>query len=159
MIDTSIPLVLFGYGDGLLHESDPITRAQIVVLLYRSLTNDSKFSIADTNFFADVVDGAWYYDAVTTLASAGVINGCNGLFSPNNTLTFGQLIAILTRFVEPRKTPMPDDLPYSEHWSYSNIVTAVAYGWIDNAKEIEPDRTLTRGETVAFVNSIFEKCQ
>ena len=156
-LDTAIPLVLLGYGDGQLHENAPITSAQIVVLLYRSLTDGSKSYIADTNAFADVVNEAWYYDAVTVLSSAGVINGCNGLFLPNGTLTYGQLIAIFTRFVEPKKAPMSDSLSYTEHWAYGNIVTAVAYGWIDNAEEIEPDRPITRGEAVEIVNSIFEK--
>lgn len=156
-IDTTIPLVLLGYGDGQLHENDPITRAQIVVLLYRSLTDDSKSPVAGTNTFADVASGAWYYDAVTVLSSVGIINGCDGLFCPNDTLSYGQLIAILTRFVEAKEAFMPDDLPYAEHWAYSDIVTAVAYGWIDNAAEIEPDRILTRGEAVKLINLIFEK--
>lgn len=156
-LDTTIPLVLLGYGDGQLHENDPITRAQIVVLLYRSLTDNSNSYKANANAFADVVNGAWYYDAVTVLSSVGVINGCDGLFLPDDTLTYGQLIAILTRFVEPKETPVPDDLPYAGHWAYNNIVTAIAYGWIDSATGIEPDRTITRGETVEIVNSIFEK--
>lgn len=156
-LDTTNPLLLLGYGDGQLHENDPITRAQIVVLLYRSLTDDSKSSIADISCFADVANGAWYYDAVTVLASAGIINGCDGLFAPDDTLTLGQLITILTRFVEPKEAHMPDGLPYTEHWSYGNIVIAVAYGWVDNAEEIEPDRSITRGEAVKFANLIFEK--
>ncbi len=158
-LDTAIPLVLLGYGDGQLHENDPVTRAQIVVLLYRSLTSDSKSAISDTSPFADIANGTWYYDAVTVLSSAGIINGGDGLFRPNDTLTYGQLIAILTRFVEPKEAPMSDSLSYTEHWAYGNIVTAVAYGWIDNAEEIEPDRPITRGEAVKFVNLIFEKCR
>lgn len=156
-LDTTIPLVLLGYGDGQLHENDAITRAQIVVLLYRSLTSDSKSVISDTSTFADVANGAWYYDAVSVLSSAGIVNGCDGLFRPNDTLTYGQLTAILTRFVEPKEAPLSDSLPYTEHWAYGNIVTAVAYGWIDNAEGIEPDRPITRGEAVEIVNSIFEK--
>ncbi len=156
-LDTTIPLVLLGYGDGQLHENDAITRAQIVVLLYRSLTSDSKSVISDTNPFADVANGTWYYDAVTVLSAAGIINGCDGLFRPNDILTYGQLIAILTRFVDPKEAPVSDGLPYTGHWAYSNIVTAVAYGWIDNATEIDPDRPITRGEAVEIVNSIFEK--
>lgn len=158
-LNTAIPLVLLGYGDGQLHENDPVTRAQIVVLLYRSLTSDSKSAISDTSLFADIANGTWYYDAVTVLSSAGIINGCDGLFRPNDTLTYGQLIAMLTRFVEPKEAPMTDSLSYTEHWAYCNIVTAVAYGWIDNAEKIEPDRPITRGEAVKFVNLIFEKCR
>lgn len=159
ILDTSIPLVLLGYGDGQPHENDPITRAQIAVLLYRSLTDESKATLtASTNFFADVKSGEWYCDAVSALSSAGIINGCDGLFSPNDNLTWGQLIALLTRFVEPKTAIMPEDFAYYEHWAYNNIVTAVAYGWIDNAVTIAPDHFVTRGEAVAFVNSIFEIC-
>lgn len=158
-LDTTIPLALLGYGDGQLHENDPITRAQIVVLLYRSLISDSKSAVSDTSPFADIANGTWYYDAVTVLSAAGIINGCDGLFRPNDTLTYGQLIAILTRFVDPKEAPVPDGLPYTGHWAYSNIVTAIAYGWIDNAKEIDPDRPITRGEAVRLVNLIFMKCQ
>ena len=49
--------------------------------------------------------------------------------------------------------------PWGEHWDYNNIVTAVAYGWIDNAETINPDHTVTRGEAVEFVNSIFVSCE
>lgn len=160
ILDTSIPLVLLGYGDGKPHENDPITRAQIAVLLYRSLTDESKTDLtASTNFFADVKNGEWYCDAVSALSSAGIINGCDGLFSPSDNLTWGQLIALLTRFVEPKTAIMPEDFAYHEHWAYNNIVTAVAYGWIDDAETIDPDQFVTRGEAVAFVNSIFEICE
>lgn len=159
ILDTAIPLTLLGYEDGQLHENDLVTRAQIAVLLYRSLTENSKSYIADTCAFADVANGAWYYDAVAVLSSAGVIIGCDGLFRPNDALTFGEFLTILTRFVEPKETPMPDSLPYREHWAYASIVTAIACGWIDNAAKIDPNRTLTRGEAVGIVNSIFEGLQ
>lgn len=54
---------------------------------------------------------------------------------------------------------MPDKILYTEHWAYQHIVTAVAYGWIENAMEVNPDRFVTRGEAVEWINSIFESCQ
>lgn len=160
MLDTSNPLVLLGYNDNQLHENDPITRAQIAVLLYRSLTAESKAVLSEnTSIFADVESGVWYYDAVSALFSAGIINGCDGLFHPNDNLTWGQLVALLTRFVEPKTAAMPNGVTYSEHWAYENIVTAVVYGWIENAAAFTPDRIVTRAEAVDFVNSIFESCE
>lgn len=159
MLDTSNPLILLGYNDNQLHENDPITRAQIAVLLYRSLTVESKAALSEnTSIFADVESGAWYYDAVSALFSAGIINGCDGLFHPNDNLAWGQLVALLTRFVKPKTTAMPNGVTYSEHWAYDNIVTAVAYGWLDNAVSFDPNRIVTRAEAVDFVNSIFESC-
>ena len=157
-LDPDKPFALAGYGDGQLHENDPITRAQFAVLLYRSLTDDSKAALAgSTSVFADIPDDSWYHDAVSVFASVGVLNGCNGFFRPNDNLTYGQLIAILTRFVDAKTAPMPD-VPYAAHWAYKNIVTAAAYGWIQDAAPVQPDRIVTRGEVVELVNSIFERC-
>ena len=158
VLDPAVPLFLAGYGDGQAHENDLITRAQIAVLLYRSLTPASVAMLSgDYDTFSDVERGTWYYDAVSALVSAGIVSGYNGLFRPDDTLTSGELITMLTRFVEAKTVPMPW-VSYQGHWSYPSIVTAVAYGWIDDASEIDPDRPVTRGEAVAWVNSIFELC-
>lgn len=60
---------------------------------------------------------------------------CNGFFRRNDNLTYGQLIAILTRFVDAKTAPMPD-VSYAEHWAHKNIMTAVAYGWIQDAASV-----------------------
>lgn len=160
VLDASTPVVLIGYGDGQLHENDPITRAQIAVLLYRALTDDSKVNLKDnTVAFGDTGSGAWYDTAVNSLASVGVIGGHNGLFHPDDTLTIGQLITLLTRFVEARETAMPNGITYQSHWAYENIMTAVAHGWIEDAAAVAPNRPLTRGEAIELINSIFAKCQ
>ena len=157
-LDPDKPFVLTGYGDGQLHENDPITRAQFAVLLYRSLTDDSKAVLTgSTSVFTDVSKDSWYHDAVSVVASVGVLNGCNGFFRPNDNLTYGQLIAILTRFVDAKTAPMPD-VSYTEHWAYKNIMTAAAYGWIQDAASVQPDRIVTRGEVVSLVNQIFSHC-
>ena len=59
-LDPNKPFVLAGYGDGQLHENEPITRAQFAVLLYRSLTDSSKAALTGaTRGFADVADDSW----------------------------------------------------------------------------------------------------
>lgn len=158
-LDPDKPFVLAGYGDGQLHENDPITRAQFAVLLYRSLTDDSKAVLTgSTSVFTDVYKDSWYHDAVSVFASVDVLNGCNGFFRPNDNLTYGQFIAILTRFVDAKTASMPD-VSYTAHWAYKNIMTAAAYGWIQDAASVQPDRIVTRGEVVELVNSIFERCK
>lgn len=54
----------------------------------------------DYDTFSDVERGTWYYAAVSALASAGIVSGYNGFFRPDDTLTSGELITMLTRFVE-----------------------------------------------------------
>ena len=156
-LDPDKPFALAGYDDGQLHENDPITRAQFAVLLYRSLTDSSKAALTGAvSVFSDVANDSWYHDAVSAFASVGVLNGCNGLFCPNDNLTYGQFLAVLTRFVDAKTVPMPN-VAYSEHWAYRNIMTAVAYGWIQDAASVQPDRIITRSEVVALVNQIFSQ--
>ena len=156
-LDPKKPFVLAGYGDGQLHENEPITRAQFAVLLYRSLTDSSKATLTGAvSVFSDVANDSWYHDAVSAFASVSVLNGCNGLFCPNDNLTYGQFLAVLTRFVDAKAAPMPD-VSYSEHWAYRNIMTAVAYGWIQDAAAVQPDRIITRSEVVSLVNQILSQ--
>lgn len=156
-LDPDKPFALAGYGDGQLHENAPITRAQFAVLLYRSLTDSSKAALTGAvSVFSDVANDSWYHDAVSAFASVGVLNGCNGLFCPNDNLTYGQFLSVLTRFVDAKTTSIPD-VSYSEHWAYRNNMTAVAYGWIQDAAAVQPDRIITRSEVVSLVNQIFSQ--
>lgn len=51
-----------------------------------------------TKSFTDVSPGAWYYDAVMTLAENGIVNGYGGgRFGPDDSLTLQQLLTILRR--------------------------------------------------------------
>lgn len=51
-----------------------------------------------TSDFTDVQPGAWYYDAVMTMADNGILAGYgNGKFGPNDPLTYQQLWTIIDR--------------------------------------------------------------
>lgn len=53
------------------------------------------------NPFADVVEGAWYYDSIRYTYENGLIAGYpNGLFGINDTITRGQIATILWRMEE-----------------------------------------------------------
>lgn len=50
-----------------------------------------------TPTFTDVPEGVWYYEAVQWAADRGYIQGYNGEFSPNGSLTRGAIFTILAR--------------------------------------------------------------
>ena len=50
-----------------------------------------------TSTFTDVPKGIWYYEAVQWAADKGYIQGYNGEFSPNGSLTRGAIFTILAR--------------------------------------------------------------
>ena len=67
------------YGDGTFKPNNRITRAEIAQILYKALGLDEY-----VKHFEDVKAGAWYYDAVTALATVGIVNGYpDGTFQPN----------------------------------------------------------------------------
>lgn len=153
-MDTSTPLALAGYGDGLLHEEDPLTRAQAAQLLYRLLTKESRETLYRTdNNFNDVAPTAWYNESVSTIANAGIVVGYGESYHPDNNLTWAQLLTILSRFVEQGSNIVLERINVADHWAYNSIKTAVYHGWIEDTAVFEPDKPITRGEAVSIINT------
>lgn len=154
VIDTSRSVVLAGYGDGLLHEEDPLTRAQAAQIIYRLLTEESIEQFYTLkNVFVDCSATAWYNEAVSTIAKAGIVLGCgNDLYCPNNLLTWAQALTILTRFTEIQEY----DLQYIAYdgWARQAVETAVASGWIEDNSSLSVDAIITRGDFVELLNGV-----
>lgn len=79
LIDTSRTVVLLGYGDGLTHENDPLTRAQMAAVIYRLLDDESIALYSNAQVaFADVAADAWYAPYVNIIQAARIVNGIGG---------------------------------------------------------------------------------
>ena len=156
VIDTSRSVVLAGYGDGLLHEDDPLTRAQAAQIIYRLLTAESVERLYTLkNAFVDCHVSAWYNEAVSTIAKAGIVVGCgNDLYCPNNLLTWAQALTILTRFTEIQEY----NLQYITYdgWALQAVETAAALGWIEDSLSLDINSIITRGDFVDLLNGVLE---
>lgn len=153
-IDTSRTVVLRGYGDGQLHEDEPLTRAQLATVIYRLLDDESIEKYSSGKFlFVDVPTNAWYTKYVRTISNAGIVHGIGeGRYSPNSNVTWSQIVTVLTRFVEPQEYSL-QHIPYSG-WANQAIQTAVALGWIEDSVEFQPNAVISRGDLVEFVNEV-----
>ena len=156
VIDTSRTVVLLGYGDGLPHEDDPLTRAQLATIIYRLLDDESVAKYSNARLaFADVAADAWYTTSVKTIQAAGIVNGVgNGRYDPNGKVTWSQILAVLSRFVEQKEYTL-QHIQYSG-WAQEAIQTAVALNWIEDRADFTPDAVISRGELVQLVNSVLE---
>ena len=154
VIDTSRTVVLLGYGDGLLHENDPLTRAQLATIIYRLLDDESIAKYSNSEMaFTDVAANAWYAPYVKVIQAAGIVNGVGGgKYSPESYLTWSQIIAVLTRFVEPQEYT----LRYIDYhgWAEQAIQTAVALNWIEDRADFIPDDVISRGQLEQLINSV-----
>lgn len=154
VIDTSRTVVLLGYGDGLLHENDSLTRAQLATIIYRLLSDDSIALYSNARLsFNDVAADAWYASYVNVIQAAGIVNGVGaGRYNPNGTVTWAQIITILARFVEPREYTL-QHIQY-RGWAVQAIQTAVSLGWIEDNATFNPDAVIGRGELVQLINGV-----
>lgn len=154
VVDTSRSVVLAGYGDGLLHEEDPLTRAQAAQIIYRLLTAESVERLYSTeNAFIDCPATAWYNEAVSTIANAGIVIGCgNGFYCPNDNLTWAQALTILTRFTAVQEC----NLQYIAYdgWALQAVETAAALGWIEDSVSLDVNAVITRGDFVELFNGV-----
>lgn len=156
VIDTSRSVVLAGYGDGQLHEEDPLTRAQLATIVYRLLTDESiSYYEKGQPLFVDVSADVWYYQAVTTIGHAGIVSGVGGgRHDPDGLVTWTQAITVLSRFVEQQECELKH-ITYTG-WARQAVETAVALGWIEDSTEFVPDAPISRGELVSLFNSVLE---
>lgn len=154
VIDLSRSVVLQGYGDGLLHLEDSLTRAQMATILYRLLDEKSiaEYEAAEAAF-TDVPADMWCSRYVSTIANAGIVAGVgNGCFYPNDKLTWAQILTVLSRFTEPKACAL-QHIQY-DGWAVEAVQTAVALGWIEDSADFAPNAIISRGEFVQLVNGV-----
>lgn len=157
VIDTSRSIKLQGYADGLIHEDDPLSRAQMATIVYRLLDDKSVAALSvPSRSFTDVDASVWYAPSVLALADAGVVGGTgNGYFAPDSPTTWAQLLTVLGRFVEQQECAL-QHIRY-DGWARPAIETAVALGWIEDSAEIVPDDVITRGAAVDLINMVLKQ--
>lgn len=153
-LDCSRSVVLQGYGDGLTHEDDSLSRAQLATLIYRLLDEKSMAALTPAaRSFTDVSPDAWYAPYVLALADAGIVNGVgNGRYNPESAVTLAQLLTVLTRFVEPEAYNL-QNIRY-EGWARQAVETAVSLGWIADDIGIVPNAVISRGMAVDLINLV-----
>ena len=154
VLDTSRSVVLQGYGDGLLHLEDSLTRAQMATILYRLLDEKSSAAYETAEAaFTDVPADMWCSRYVSTIAKAGIVAGVgNGSFYPNGKLTWAQILTVLSRFTEPKACAL-QHIQY-DGWAVEAVQTAVALGWIEDSADFDPNAIISRGDFMELVNGV-----
>lgn len=85
--------ILKGFGDRTFHPEDTITRAQFCAMAASALDLPDGKSAR----FSDVSPDAWYAGAVNAMADMRFISGSGGAFRPNETITYQEMVSILSR--------------------------------------------------------------
>lgn len=142
--------IIAGYPDGSFHPNEHIKRHHMALIFTRAFEFNP---IREAVSFSDVSPSHPYYEAIMSLQQAGIVDGANGNFNPNHSLTRAEMAKILTLAFEikPGGTVAFQDVP-TTHWSYDYIAALAALKIVlgDNGK-FKPDEPVTRAQFVAMM--------
>ena len=108
------------------------------------------------NFFYDVPNGAYFYEAVKWAVENGITTGVgNDLFAPEQSCTRAQIVTFLWRAAgspEPKTASSFTDVPANAYYAKA-VAWAVENGITNGMTEttFAPDATCTRGQSVTFL--------
>ena len=155
---------IIGFDDGLVHPRAATTRAEAATIFFRLITDVQREHYwMQTNPFPDVILENWFNNAVSTMTNAGIFLGTpDGSFQPNRPVTRAELAAAIVRFMD----EMPDSgtagfNDITGHWAEDYINAAALRGWVRGdtgfGGRFRPDDPITRAETAAMINRIFDR--
>jgi hypothetical protein len=143
--------VTTGVSPGCFGGDQPATRAQFVVMLWRSVGSPS---VGGSHPFVDI-DRSWQEDALVWASRTGLVTGVSSdRFAPDEPISRGDLVAVLHRFAgEPVSSAFhgfDDIISWYHHapvaWaSHAGITTGTS------ARTFEPAVTATRAQIVTFL--------
>jgi len=108
------------------------------------------------NFFYDVPNGAYFYEAVKWAVDKGITNGLSDtMFGPYESCTRAQIVTFLWRATgspEPKTASSFTDVPANAYYAKA-VAWAVENGITNGmtATMFAPDATCTRGQSVTFL--------
>ena len=152
---------IVGYPDSTVRPQNGITRAEVATIFFRLLTDETRnANSTKSNSYSDVVAGAWYNHAVSTLSTMGIVKGdSHGKFNPNAPITRAEFAAIAARFDDKANTTTVDFSDIASHWAKNEISAAANNGWINGYTDgtFRPNNKITRAEAMTLVNRVLKR--
>lgn len=146
--------------NGAFHPHDPMTRAQLVELLDIFLNPDAQWTATAELAYVDVTGREKYYEALSRLTAAGVVEGVPGqAFAGEQLVTRAEFATMLCRMLQ-LETPdtvgqihMFEDAGAADTWAYAYIDALAKTGVIRGVGggNFAPKRVLTREEAAAVI--------
>lgn len=150
---------LAGYSDGTVRPAGQITRGEVATIFFRLLNDDTRAAYRQqTSGYTDVTSGMWFYDAVSTLSSMGIIEGySDGAFRPNAPITRAEFAKIAVQLLQMDETDTQGTFcdVAAGKW-YAPYVEAAAQAGLIYGSEgrFRPNDNITRAEACVIVNRL-----
>lgn len=154
---------ILGYPDGSVQPEGQITRAEVAMIFFRLLDENTHPDKNDPvpNAFNDIKGDEWFAQAVNYLASINVLNGYeDGSFKPDDPIKRAEYAAVVAKFdsLTYGGTNAFIDVP-DDHWALEVINSAYNKGWIVGYDDgtFRPDNCITRAEAVSLTNAVLNR--
>lgn len=152
---------IIGTADGYVLPEANITRAEVATIFFRLLTDESRAQIwSRVNSFPDVSPEDWYNNAVSTMASGGILKGYeDGTFRPMASITRAEFATIAIRFFRDDAAAKEQFSDVEGHWGEAYINMAAEKGLIKGYPDgsFRPDEPITRAEAITIINRLLER--
>ena len=143
--------MITGYSDGTFRPTNPISRAEITVLLVKA--GGLNIQRATKPTFKDVKPEHWAYEIIETAARNGIIKGYpDGFFRPESPVTRAETSTLLLGLTKESlpSSSLPDVVKDvgSTHWARHQITVALDAGLLTIAarNSFQPDSPATRAQ-------------
>jgi Tol biopolymer transport system component/chitodextrinase len=163
-----------GTGEGRFAPNRSVTRAEfakVAVLLARAVNGgEAPAALAgERSAFADVDGQAWYAAFVAEAAALGIVQGADGKFRPNDSVTREEMAVIIFRIVgaEPDTKQGAaavlsayQDREAVSDWAAQAVAYLVQAGLLQgDSGALHPNRTATRAEAAALMLRLLEQAE
>lgn len=153
---------VFAYMDGRSETEfapeEGITRAEAASIFYRCLTAASRASLVERSVFADVSAYAWYCEAVSALAGAGILDGRGEMrFAPEEGITRAEFVVLAMRILgEGERLGADRFTDVSGSWARGYINAAYELGIIGGYPDgtFRPNAGISRAEAASIMNAL-----
>lgn len=132
-----------------------VCRTSLVTILIVSMlliANITGTFAASTIKFTDVKSTSWYYTYVNKLIDLKITSGIgDNKFGPNNNLTRAEFVTFLCKATGLTQKIGYDFNDTEKHWAREWITAAVTANIIDKGTSFEPNKAITRQESVEML--------
>lgn len=156
--------IITGDDDGNFRPDDKITRAEFATLTARTI---GLSEIPYENSYYDVVADDWYSGWVQTCRTNNLMNGYDGLFSPQRNITREEIAKTVvsaynlksgTQLVS-GKSLYFNDIDQISSWAYDYIAEAADKGFVNGVTDelFMPKREATRAEAAVMLKRVYDE--
>ena len=148
---------IFGYPDKSVKPEGTLTRAEAAAMVTRL----GNLDLSDTTKadYPDLKDGAWYLPHINAALKAGMLDTDDaGMLRPDAPVTRGEFVKMIAAIdkASDGKAPFTDIAGHKYEKEINQVYgNGRALGYEDGS--FKPDASLTRAESAAFLNRVFNR--